>query len=900
MTGPVVHHLLDSKIPEIVESWITCVKKNISASTDRPRFIIQDHIPDFLHNIVIALKFNDASKIKEECFASRVHGEQRSRETDYSLNQLIYEYHLLRTVIFDFLDEKVDLKKEERNILNEMIDRAIREASVEFEARLLRKRNQLKKQHAILSSASDYLFIFDEKFRFTYANKPLLDLWGLTEEEALNKTTWELGYAPEVARKLEADAAEAFKGKSVRSDTAYMNFQGKRADYQYVLSPIRDEEGRVTSVSGISRDITEQKNLEKQLESARKELYEFFMQAPAPLVIMTGNDFRIVLANPPYENLIGRKVVGRTVLEVFAEEEVREFLPLLKSVYEKGESHIGKEAPIRIRRLDGTIEEKYLSFGYHPFVEHDGTTKGVLAVVQDVTEQVLAREKVERNLATIREKNHEILDILNNMSDGFVSLDKEFRVTQVNNSHVTISQIPAEEQLGKVIFDLFPGARSETSKFWINYHQAMKERKAISFFEYYDELKLWTAVNVYPKSDGGLAVFYRNVTEEKKVQAIAEADRQKFEAIFFDSPASMALLRGEDFIFEKINPKYQDLFRGRDILDKPLTIALPELKGGPLPEIMKNVFETGESFIGQDLLVPLVREAGGPLVDTYFDFTYSRIADGYGNPYGVYIHAVEVTDKVLARKAIEETTKKLQDSEQRLREAVLARDEFLSIASHELKTPLTSLKLQIQSAARKTNKPNRELKKEDLQLLFEKNTTQVNRLIRLVDDMLDLSRIQLGKLSYHFQKFDLCTLLQEVQGRFIETFEENQSSLALACSGPAIGVFDRERIEQVVINLLTNALKYGQGTPVTMNLDTVGQMARIRVHDEGIGIKKDNFERIFQRFERLVSASEVSGLGVGLYISKQIVDAHEGKIYVESRPGQGTTFVVELPLKDRA
>ena len=162
--------------------------------------------------------------------------------------------------------------------------------------------------------------------------------------------------------------------------------------------------------------------------------------------------------------------------------------------------------------------------------------------------------------------------------------------------------------------------------------------------------------------------------------------------------------------------------------------------------------------------------------------------------------------------------------------------------------------------------------------------------------MLDISRIDSGKFSYHFEKYNLSRLVIKVFDDFKETFLNNSSPLSLDCPPEIYGIFDKERIEQILINLLTNALKYGERSPVEMALKLENDSAKISVTDHGRGIDESNHKKIFERFERLVSANEISGLGIGLFISKQIAEAHQGEITVKSSPGKGSTFTFIFPL----
>lgn len=239
----------------------------------------------------------------------------------------------------------------------------------------------------------------------------------------------------------------------------------------------------------------------------------------------------------------------------------------------------------------------------------------------------------------------------------------------------------------------------------------------------------------------------------------------------------------------------------------------------------------------------------------------------------------------------------IKSTEKKLKEALQFRDDFLSVASHELKTPLTSLKLQIQTSLRKFSREDIEISKADMEKILQKNNHQIDRLVRLVDDMLDLSRIQSGRLSFSFRMTNLADILKDCFQLFEEQFRQNQNILTLNLkTNEAMGMFDRERMEQVLINLLTNAFKYGRNNPVAIELSLLKGKAIIAVIDQGTGISPENFEKVFRKFERAVTPSEVSGLGIGLYISREIVEAHGGKIWIESQLSEGSTFFVELPI----
>ena len=243
-----------------------------------------------------------------------------------------------------------------------------------------------------------------------------------------------------------------------------------------------------------------------------------------------------------------------------------------------------------------------------------------------------------------------------------------------------------------------------------------------------------------------------------------------------------------------------------------------------------------------------------------------------------------------------EVQNRLERAQLDLKTAVRARDQFLSIASHELKTPLTSLQLVAQMAERNLERnPERACEPPRVRKLVDQTGKSVARLTRLVDDMLDSSRIAMGKLSFKTEYFNLTELVHEVIERTQPQAQAHNSSIQVVSETDAWGNWDRFRLEQVVLNLLTNAIRYGENTPIEVRVDADGKRATLQVRDHGPGVAPGQEERIFQQFERATPHSSISGLGLGLFICKEIVERHGGTIHVDNYVGKGANFVVQLP-----
>ena len=252
---------------------------------------------------------------------------------------------------------------------------------------------------------------------------------------------------------------------------------------------------------------------------------------------------------------------------------------------------------------------------------------------------------------------------------------------------------------------------------------------------------------------------------------------------------------------------------------------------------------------------------------------------------------LELAQEVAHRAAIAIDNARLHRETQR---AVCMRDEFLQVASHELRTPIAALSLSLKSLL-KARRAARNAEPELVDELLELAERQGSRLTRLLEDVMDVSLVETGWAALHLAEVELGAIVRDVAARFQGDLARSRCSLSIECDGPVLGRWDRSRIDQVVTNLLSNAAKFGAGEPIEIRVGETAGWARLSVRDHGIGIDPSDQTRIFDRFQRAVSPENYGGLGLGLFISHGIVKAHGGSIRVESRPGAGAAFTVELP-----
>jgi signal transduction histidine kinase len=239
----------------------------------------------------------------------------------------------------------------------------------------------------------------------------------------------------------------------------------------------------------------------------------------------------------------------------------------------------------------------------------------------------------------------------------------------------------------------------------------------------------------------------------------------------------------------------------------------------------------------------------------------------------------------------------LQEAKAQLQRAVSMRDDFMSMIAHELRNPLNSVYLQAQLRRKMVSGPKQPDAQSMLRMV-ERDERQIRSMVRLLDDMLDVSRARTGKLTIVPAPFDLVASAQVVVEAIQEQAKTTDVQVTLSALPALEIVGDEFRIEQVITNLLTNALRYGQGKPVAVAVGVREEApeAFVSVRDQGMGIAPADQERIFEQFERTEGAAQVAGLGLGLYIARQIAQAHHGRLDVRSKPGEGAEFVLSLPL----
>ncbi|MFW5878910.1 MAG: PAS domain S-box protein, partial [Myxococcota bacterium] len=371
----------------------------------------------------------------------------------------------------------------------------------------------------------------------------------------------------------------------------------------------------------------------------------------------------------------------------------------------------------------------------------------------------------------------------------------------------------------------------------------------------------------------GAVVTLLEVTEARRAERALQESEERFKALADNIPqlAWMADERGRRFWFNRRWTEYTGMSSEQLRGEGWLAVHHPEHRQRALETLQRSLVE-GEAW--EDTF-PLRGKDGE------YRWFLARAVPIRGDYKGIARWFGTKTD----------ITAQLRQQE-RLQEAIRLRDDFLSVASHELRTPLTALNLQLEMLrmqAEGNGSARGDLAKVRAAL------RQTHRLEVLISGLLDVSRIVSGRFQLHLETFDLADLARETVERTSDVAARAGCDVRLTLRGDLVGRWDHSRIDQVLMNLLTNAIKFGAGKPVDVSVASKGSNVEMRVRDRGVGISKEDQVRIFERFARASPTRHYGGLGLGLYIVREITQAHGGTVQVQSSPGKGSTFTIRLP-----
>jgi signal transduction histidine kinase len=405
------------------------------------------------------------------------------------------------------------------------------------------------------------------------------------------------------------------------------------------------------------------------------------------------------------------------------------------------------------------------------------------------------------------------------------------------------------------------------------------------------EPNAWFTFALSPvRDDDGTIVAFMNVVSETTARIVAErqldAERRRLAEIFERAPAFIATLRGPDHVFEITNPLYRQLIGNRDVIGMPVRQALPEVVEQGFLDLLDGVYRTGEPFVGTEVNILLQSTPGAQPVEHVLNFLYQPIREADGAISGIFVHAVDVSEQVRARRQEEHRAEELARLARALEASNRELDQFAYVASHDLKAPLRGIAnlsqwIEDDLADRFTEESH-----EHMRLL----RGRVHRMEALIDGILQYSRA--GRTHDQPERVDTAALVDDV----VDLLAPAQEVQVVVHPEMPVLVTERLPLQQVFLNLVGNAVKYGgPHARVDVSARVEGGVWEFTVRDDGPGIAPEYHERIFAIFQTLQARDKVEGTGIGLSIVKKLVESRGGRVRVESAAGRGAAFHFQWP-----
>jgi signal transduction histidine kinase len=728
--------------------------------------------------------------------------------------------------------------------------------------------------------------------------------------------------------------------------------------WQALNAPILDAQGNVSHIIHAAIDVTTEVQAQTRLresqaaeqaarrdaEAHRQRFQEVLMQLPAYVAVYQGPDHVYDFVNPPYQSLFPhRSFLGRMFREGIPESVELGVVALFDRVYQTGE-------PFSLSEMEGWFdfkgngepEQVFLNLYMHPLHNAQGEVNGILDFSYNVTEQVRSRQQVEQlnqELETrVQQRTQQALalqaDLLAAAQQQAQAREMFYQVFAQTPAAICIQRGPEHryEYANQAYLDFFPGrvfigqsvaeALPETVASGVVALLDHVYQTGETYYGY--ELPLLFDQPVGPprqmyftftyqalRENGeivGISTFAYDVAEQVLARQQSEHHRQELVELFMQAPTPIVILDGPNLVFQLINPAYQLIFPGRELAGKPLLQAMPELVGTPIPDLFQHVYQTGEPVTVQEMPLQMARREGQAPEEIYWTFTYQARHSAPGVIDGVRVFAHDVTEQVRIRLQVENlnqelaaineelhaTNEELNETNTQLTRTNVDLDTFVYTASHDLKAPITNIE-SIVLALRDTLPADVRQDQLVAHLLDLLNQT-VARFQVTIGQLTDISRLQLAHVGLA-EPVVLATVVEAVRLDLAPTVVAADTQLTVAVAPDLVVSFSPANLRSIIYNLLSNAIKYrapDRPSLVQLHARQTPDAITLTVQDNGLGMSQVQQRQLFGLFQRL--HTHVEGTGVGLYITKRLIENGGGTIAVESQPQVGTIFTITLPI----
>lgn len=807
------------------------------------------------------------------------------------------------------VNEELQLTQDHLNKLNDQLEERIQQRTRE----VIGERDKM--QRFLMQAPAGICILSGRELVFELVNQPYQEL--LPQRELLGRPIFEA--VPEIEGQPIGDilrnvysSGEPYEGREVLIPlTSPGSTELVDRYFNFYYQPTQDANGNVEGIIAFVYEVTELVESRKHTEKVEADLRELVMTSHYPLIILRGPEYVIEVANKQLATLWHKslkEIIGRKLLDILPELVDQPFPALLKKVYDTGEPYGQEEEMFFVDTEEGRLI-KYVSFYYDPIRDSKGVINGIIVTASDITEMVRSRQLLEDSNAEQQSLNEEIAatneelattneelsetqqllertigglqesegrfrNLIRNASTGIILLTgPEMRTEIVNEAYANLIGRSTDEITGRPLFELIPETEEVFRPIIDGVRLSGKARylydQPFSLFKNGELINIFLNVIYQPyreqdKGVTGVMVLCQEVTEQVKAKQHIQASEQRFRFMLNAIPQQVwtatpdgALNYVNDIICTDFGEESSETITG---LGWQAYVHPDDLPGAL--EKWTRSLHNGREYLTEFRL---------------------KFADGE-----YYWHLARALPLVENDQIVMWLGTNTNIHQQKTNE--YKKDEFISIASHELKTPLTTVKAFFQLAKREIS----QLPK--LEPFIAKADRQLERLGRLIEDLLDVSRINAGKMTYNKENFDFRQMLLDVVESIQQTSIQHHIDVQMNCDVTYRG--DQHRIEQVMTNLLNNAIKYSPGADkIIVHCEKENQNLIVSVQDFGIGIAEEHLKGLFDRFYRVDNSSaRFQGLGLGLFIAAEIVKRHGGSFWIESQPDQGSTFFFLLPL----
>lgn len=764
---------------------------------------------------------------------------------------------------------------------------AKKKAETDLNKALLDAEKQRRLYNSIINGTPDLVYVFDLDYKFTYANKALLTMWGKSAEDAIGRRLIENGYEDWHAEmhEREIDTVVSEK-KPIRGTVSFPHAELGRRIYDYIFVPVFNEKGEVELVAGTTRDITESKQAEEKLQQSESRFRKMIHQTPAATLVLKGQDLLIEEINSHMLQLIGRgaEIIGMRLIDVLPELEGQYVWEQVLKVYNEGIPFDQSEVLVPHNRT-GELRNYYYNLAYRPLIE-DGQITGMIQVAVEVTQQVVARQKMEESESRFRALVNASSDLVYRMDADWMimhSLEGGGRLADAGGQGINwLDKFIHPNDLEQAVH-LISKSIVEKSIFEME-HKVIKADDSIR----------WVFSRVVPILDENEKIVEwfgaaSDITSQKELQNVIAESEEKFRQLADLVPQMIWRGNSEGFV-DYYNSRWYE-YTGVDPNKFGDSSWTPALHPEDVSLALKTWYESVNAGTPYKLEFRLKNGTTGEY--RWFLSKALPIRDKEGiitNWFGTCtdIHEQKsITEKL--EILVAERTKELQRSNDDLQ-------QFAHVASHDLKEPVRKIKTFV---GRLEDYLEGKLD-ESASKYIERIHVASDRMFNMIDGVLAYSKINAD--SQKATRVDLNEIIKNI---------ETDLEVSLQKTGGKIYYDELPILEgasvllyQLFYNLINNSLKFAkEDTPskisitATEKLEGSNRMAVITLEDNGIGFDMDQTARIFETFTRLNSKDRYEGTGLGLSLCKKIAERHGGTITAAGSPGKGAVFIITLPFE---